>query len=91
MSTSTGEHEMGLKKILDFTRLGAIVILLLHFYYYCYGAFHQWQLTTEIGDRFLVNLQRTGLFNAPYISSSIALGLLSIPCSLGNTSCAKKG
>lgn len=78
MATSTGEHEMGLRKILDFTRLGAIVILLLHYYYNCYGAFEQWKLTAEIGDRFLANLARTGLFNAPYISKLIALGLLTI-------------
>jgi hypothetical protein len=58
----TGENEQGLRQIVDFTRLGAIVILLLHFYYYCYGAFEQWQLTAEIGDRFLKNIERTGLF-----------------------------
>src|SRR5262245_54623787 len=78
MSTSTGEHEMGLKKILDFTRLGAIVILLLHYYYYCYAAFEQWKLTAEMGNRFLVNLARTGLYKSLYISKLIALVLLTI-------------
>lgn len=78
MTTSTGEHEMGLKKILDFTRLGAIIILILHFNYYCYGAFEQWQLTTTISDRFLVNLVRTGLFKTPLHSKLIALLLLII-------------
>jgi len=76
MTTSTGEHEMGLKKILDFTRLGAIIILILHFNYYCYGAFEQWQLTTTISDRFLVNL--AGLFKTPLHSKLIALLLLII-------------
>jgi hypothetical protein len=78
MTTSTGEHEMGLKKILDFTRLGAIIILILHFNYYCYGAFEQWQLTTTISDRFLINLERTGLFKTPLHSKLIALLLLII-------------
>jgi hypothetical protein len=78
MTTSTGEHEMGLKKILDFTRLGAIIILILHFNYYCYGAFEQWQFTTTIGDRFLINLERTGLFKSPLHSKLIALLLLII-------------
>lgn len=76
MSTSTGENEMGLRKILDFTRLAGIIILLLHFYYYCYEAFKQWQLTAEIGDRFLINIYRTGLFDSMHYSKLLALGLL---------------
>ena len=60
MSAGTGENEMGLRKILDFTRLGSIIILLLHFYYYCYGMFKLWGLTTEISDKFLINISRTG-------------------------------
>ena len=78
MATSTGEYEMGLKKILDFTRLGAIIILLLHFYYYCYKAFEQWELTTSISDRFLINLIGTGLFKTPWHSKLTALLLLLI-------------
>jgi hypothetical protein len=78
MSTSTGENEFGLRKILDFTRLAAIAILLIHFYYYCYRAFEAWQLTAEIGDRFLINLQRTGLFDSLFYSKLLALALLSV-------------
>ena len=40
----TGENEQGLRKILDLTRLISIAILLIHFYYYCYTAFKQWEL-----------------------------------------------
>lgn len=75
---STGENEKGLKEILDFTRLAAIVILLIHFYYYCYGAFKLWGLTAEIGNRFLENFARTGLFTSLFYPKSIALGLLII-------------
>lgn len=78
MSAGTGENEMGLRKILDFTRLGSIIILLLHFYYYCYGLFYSWELTAEIGDRFLLNISRTGLFNTIYTSKLMALVLLAI-------------
>lgn len=78
MSSGTGENEMGLRKILDFTRLGSIIILLLHFYYYCYGLFYSWELTAEIGDRFLINISRTGLFNTIYTSKLMALVLLVI-------------
>lgn len=74
----TGENEMGLRKILDFTRLGAIVILLLHCYYYCYGAFTYWELTHEIGDNFLRNIIKTGLFTSIWKSKLLALVLLII-------------
>ncbi len=50
----TGENEQGLRKILDMTRLMSIAVLILHFYYYCYGAFEQWKLTTTISDRILL-------------------------------------
>lgn len=73
-----GENEMGLRKILDMTRFAAIFILLLHFYFYCYKAFEQWQLTNQITDRLLKNVMHTGLFNHFVISKLIALGLLAI-------------
>jgi hypothetical protein len=76
--SSTGENEKGLKEILDFTRLTALVILLIHFYYYCYAAFKFWNLTAEIGDRFLENFAKTGLFKSIFHSKIIASGLLII-------------
>ncbi|HTM93006.1 MAG TPA: conjugal transfer protein MobC [Flavisolibacter sp.] len=75
---STGENEKGLKEILDFTRLAAIVLLLLHFYFYCYAAFKLWNLTAEISDRLLQNLVRAGIFKSIFYSKGIALGLLLI-------------
>lgn len=78
MSSGTGENEVGLRKILDFTRLGSIVLLLLHFYYCCYGLFRLWGLTATLVDRFLVNISHTGLFKTPLISKLLALGLLTI-------------
>jgi hypothetical protein len=78
MSAGTGENEVGLRKILDFTRLGSIVILLLHFYYYCYAVFKIWGLTAEIGDRFLANIGHTGLFKTILTSKLLALVLLII-------------
>lgn len=67
---------MGLRKILDFTRVCSLGVLLLHVYYYCYRAFAAWQLTSEISDRLLLNITHTGLFEAPYRSKALALGLL---------------
>ena len=77
MSGDTGEGEMGLHKILEFIRFGSVIILLLHLYYFCYDAFKEWKLTTKISDRFLINIEHTGLFN--YNNAQLlALGLLII-------------
>lgn len=72
----TGENEQGLRKIIDLTRLGSLLVLLLHFYYFCYGAFEQWGLRTEITDRLLKNIAQTGLFHGPFFSKLVAIGLL---------------
>lgn len=74
----TGENEQGLRKILDMTRLMSIVILGLHFYFYCYKAFEEWKLTAEISDRLLVYIGNTGLFHQFNTAKLIALGLLII-------------
>ncbi len=76
MAAHTGENEQGLRKVMDWTRFMAVVILLLHFYYYCYALFRELQWTNNISDRILLNITRTGLFKTPWISKSFALGLL---------------
>ncbi|HLP38945.1 conjugal transfer protein MobC [Lacibacter sp.] len=74
----TGENEQGLRKIIDLTRFAGIFILLLHFYYFCYQAFVQWEITSTITDRLLKNISGTGLFDGLLKSKLIALGLLLI-------------
>lgn len=74
----TGENEVGLRKIVDFTRLGSIVLLLIHFYYSCYGCFAYWELRSDFSDRFLQNISRTGLLDTAVKSKLLALALLVI-------------
>ncbi|MBP6023835.1 conjugal transfer protein MobC [Ferruginibacter sp.] len=74
----TGENEQGLRKIVDLTRFASIFILLLHFYYYCYVAFDQWEITSTITDRLMKNISNTGLFHNKLTSKFMALGLLVI-------------
>ena len=76
--SGTGENEMGLRKIMDFTRLASMIFLIIHFYYYCYGCFKIWGLTAEIGDRFLQNISRTGFLDSPIKSKVMAFALLII-------------
>lgn len=75
---NTGENEQGLRKILDMTRLMSIIILGIHFYYYCYGAFAEWKLVSVFTDRLLKNITGTGLFTDFHNAKLIALGLLLI-------------
>src|SRR4030095_6897118 len=74
----TGENEQGLRKILDLTRLISIAILLIHFYYYCYTAFSQWELRSDLTDRLLQNVYNTGLFASFNKSKLISLVVLII-------------
>lgn len=75
---NTGENEQGLRKITDMTRLMSIVVLGLHFYFYCYQVFKEWELTANISDKLLINIQHTGLFSSFNNSKLIALVLLII-------------
>jgi hypothetical protein len=78
MAIQTGESEQALRKILDMTRLISITVLLLHFYYYCYTAFQEWQLTNSFTGQLLVNIRNTELFSNFHKSKVITLGLLFI-------------
>ena len=78
MQGGTGESEQGLKQIVDFTRLGSIAFLLIHFYFYCYGAFREWGFTSQLSDRLLHNLLQSGLFKSVYYSKVLSFLLLAI-------------
>ena len=77
---NTGENEMGLRKIIDLTRMISIIILLIHFYYFFYCAFEEWKLTYEITDRIIGNIRQTGLFK--YFNKSKLFALLFLLISL---------
>jgi hypothetical protein len=74
----TGENDQAMRKILDMTRLISIVVLLLHFYETCYGAFVHWHWVSVLSDRLLTNIVRTGLFSSFIKPKLIALAFLSI-------------
>ncbi|MCE7043827.1 conjugal transfer protein MobC [Dyadobacter sp. CY312] len=78
MAHQTGENEQALRKILDMTRMISLVLLGLHFYYYCYAAFSQWEIVSSFTDRLLHNVTATGLFSSFLKSKVFALGFLAI-------------
>lgn len=75
---NSGENQQALVKILDMTRFIAIAILVLHFYYYLYGAFLEWGLTHSVTKKLMGNIQNTGLFSSLVKSKLIALMFLCI-------------
>ncbi|MEO7214502.1 MAG: conjugal transfer protein MobC [Mucilaginibacter sp.] len=72
----TGENEQALRKIIDFTRLLSIAILVIHFYLCCYKAFYDVKLTHRIVDHILLPLAKMGVFKTTLIAKLSALLLL---------------
>src|SRR6476646_7975011 len=75
---NTGENEQGLRKIVDLTRMISIVLILLHFYYYCYATFRSWHLRSDLTDHLLLNVAHSGLFSNFARSKLMALIFLAI-------------
>ncbi len=75
---NTGENAEALRKITDLTRRCSIVLLWLHYYFYCFGAFEYWKLSYPLVTQILINMGNTGLFKHFYISKLAALILLLI-------------
>lgn len=75
---NTGENEQGLRKIIDMTRMISIVLMLIHFYYYCHAALRHMEYTMTFIDRMLTNLEHTGMFRNIFYSKLLALIFLAI-------------
>jgi len=80
---TTGENEQGLRRILDMTRMIGILVLTLHFYFYCYQFFVHWNIRSAITDRLLRQIYRTGLFD--HVNRSRLLSLLFLLISLAGS------
>jgi len=74
----TGENIQALRKIADFTRLLSLVILAIHFYTFCFPAFHQWELRVDLTDNLLDKIRVIPLFKSELLSKSAALFLLMV-------------
>jgi hypothetical protein len=71
-----GEDERFLQKIVGYMQKAGVVLLLLHFYVYCYAAWKEIGFAHDIVRRFLFMVARTGLFSNLYVTKLAALGLL---------------
>lgn len=77
-----GEDDLrGLAKIMAFMRGVSILLILMHFYWFCYGFFLERDLTLEVINKILCNFQRTaGLFTHTLYTKVFALVLLALSC-----------
>ncbi|MDB5157979.1 MAG: conjugal transfer protein TraG [Mucilaginibacter sp.] len=74
----TGENTHELRKIMDFTRFGSMLILAIHFYSTCYQAFADWHLTSVLSARILSNLLKIGMFKTTMAVKGSSLLLLAV-------------
>ncbi|RQO37664.1 conjugal transfer protein TraG [Chryseobacterium sp. KBW03] len=71
----------GLAKIIAFMRAVSIVLVLMHFYWFCYSAFADKGWNIEVVNRILSNFQRTaGLFSHTLYTKAFAFLLLALSC-----------
>ncbi|SEK59557.1 conjugal transfer protein MobC [Parapedobacter koreensis] len=77
-----GEDDLrGLAKIMAFMRAVSILLILMHFYWFCYGFFAERGWTLEIIGKILTNFNRTaGLFAHTLYTKIFALLLLALSC-----------
>lgn len=78
MAHQTGENEQALRKILDMTRLISVVILSIHYYYFCYAAFRTLGIVSPFSDKILGNIFRTGLLDTFHRAKLFSLAFLVI-------------
>jgi YWFCY protein/Type IV secretory system Conjugative DNA transfer len=74
----TGENIQALRKIMDFTRLASFLILAIHFYLFCYSAFHDWGWTAPFTDKIITPFSRLPLFKSELLTKIAAIGLLAV-------------
>ncbi|AZB30263.1 conjugal transfer protein MobC [Chryseobacterium balustinum] len=77
-----GEDDLrGLAKIMGFMRAVSIILVLMHFYWFCYSIFLERGLALNILNRILSNFQKTaGLFSHPLFTKAFSLTLLALSC-----------
>lgn len=77
-----GEDDLrGLAKIMAFMRAVSTLLILMHFYWFCYGFFAERGWTLEILGKILINFNRTAeLFAHTFYTKIFALILLALSC-----------
>lgn len=69
-----------LAKIIDFFRACAVILLVLHCYWYCYEAFYQMGLYNDIINQVISYISQTGLFNNFMLNKVYCIGMVILSC-----------
>jgi len=77
-----GEDDLrGLARIMAFMRAVSILLVLMHFYWFCYGVFYNKRWTLQLVNRILAGFQdKAGLFSEMLYTKLFALVLLALSC-----------
>lgn len=77
-----GEDDLrGLAKIMAFMRAVSILVVLMHFYWFCYGLFLEQGWTHQVINTILLNFQeKAGLFTYGINTKAFAILLLALSC-----------
>lgn len=77
-----GEDDLrGLAKIMAFMRAVSILLVLMHFYWFCYGVFYDRGWTLQLINKILSGFQqKAGLFSDVLYTKLFALVLLALSC-----------
>jgi uncharacterized membrane protein YgdD (TMEM256/DUF423 family) len=73
---ATGENEQALRKIIDFTRYGSLIVLAVHFYFYLHQPLVDLHWTHPMADKIFLKIGNTGLFRSIWYSKLLSLALL---------------
>ncbi len=74
----TGENEQALRKIIDFTRLLSICVLVIHFYLSCFDAFQNRRLTWPVLNQVMGHIAKLSVFSSIIAAKLTALLLLAV-------------
>jgi hypothetical protein len=75
------EDQRALQRLMDFTRLLSLVVLLLQLYWFCYAVWREQGLTAALLDAFLQRLNRgTGFFQHPLPAKLASFVYLALSC-----------
>ncbi len=71
----------GLAKVMDFMRALSILFVVIHIYWFCYGAMHEWGINIGVVDKILMKFNRTaGLFTSLLWTKIFAVVFLALSC-----------
>lgn len=73
-----GDNIQGLERIVSLIRAGAVIMLMMHLYYFCYSLFKSIGMTHNIVDTVFVNMYKTGIFDSMYKTKIYAILCIAI-------------